>query len=217
VILPLLTAIVDAEVAAEHGWTVPEAARACLAGGARLLQIRGKRAPGRALLAWCDEVVDAATPFAASVVVNDRAEIARMAGAAGVHVGQDDLPPVRARGILGDRAIVGLSTHTIEQIAAARESPIMYLAVGPVFGTATKDTGYEPVGTDLIRHAAQLFQRTVPIVAIGGITLERAPAVLAAGAASVAVIRDLFATGDPEARTRQYLDALATNPANRTV
>jgi thiamine-phosphate pyrophosphorylase len=209
VILPTLTAIVDAETAATYGWTVPDAARACLNGGARLLQVRAKRVPSRALLEWCDEIAAAAAPYGALVVVNDRPDVARMAGVAGVHVGQDDLPPSAARSIVGPSAIVGLSTHTREQIVAACGERISYLAVGPVFGSRTKDTGYDAVGLDLVRFAAGHETRTVPVVAIGGITLDRATAVLAAGASSVAVIGDLFATGNPEARTRDFLERLA--------
>jgi len=210
VILPALTAIVDADVAAVHGWTVPDAARACLNGGARLLQVRAKRAPSRALLAWCDEIVGAAAPFRAAIAVNDRPEIALMAGAAGVHVGQDDLSPSAVRSLLGASALVGLSTHTREQVRAALGESITYLAVGPVFGSRTKETGYQAVGLELVRFAAGETAGSVPVVAIGGITLERAAEVLAAGAASVAVIGDLFATGDPERRTREYVDRLAS-------
>jgi thiamine-phosphate pyrophosphorylase len=208
VILPALTAIVDADVTAACGWTVPDAARACLDGGARFLQVRAKHVPSHAFLELCDAVVGAAVPYGAAVVVNDRPDIARMAGAAGVHVGQDDLPVSAARALLGASAIVGLSTHTREQIAAARAQPVTYLAVGPIFGSRTKDTGYDALGLNLVQFAAAGGDPAVPVVAIGGITLDRAPQVLAAGAASVAVIGDLFATGDPEARTRQYLARL---------
>jgi thiamine-phosphate pyrophosphorylase len=208
VILPALTAIVDADVTAACGWTVPDAARAFLDGGARFLQVRAKRAPSRAFLEWCDSVVAAAIPYGAAVIVNDRADIARMAGASGVHVGQDDLPVSAVRTVMGASAVVGLSTHTREQIAAAAAEPISYLAVGPIFGSRTKDTGYDAVGLELVQFAEATAQRALPVVAIGGITLERAPQVLAAGAASVAVIADLFATGDPEARTRQFLARL---------
>lgn len=206
--LPRLTAIIDADVAAARGWTVPDAARACLEGGARLIQVRGKRASSRALLAWCDEIVSAAAPFGAAILVNDRSDVARIAGAAGVHVGQDDLAPAAARAIVGDAAIVGLSTHTPQQVGAACREPISYLAVGPVFGSRTKDTGYEAVGLDLVRSAAAVAGGRIPVVAIGGITLERAPDVLAAGASSVAVISDLFATDDPWRRTGQFVERL---------
>jgi thiamine-phosphate pyrophosphorylase len=101
---------------------------------------------------------------------------------------------------------VGLSTHTLEQVEAAASGPVSYIAVGPVFGTTTKDTGYTAVGLELITAAAARAG-AVPIVGIGGIDLDRAPAVLAAGAASVAVISDLL-TPDPTARIRQYIELL---------
>lgn len=131
-----------------------------------------------------------------------------MCGAVGVHVGQDDLPVDEARRLLGPDAIVGVSTHDREQVDRALAGAASYVAVGPVYGTATKDTGYTARGLDLVRYAAG---RGKPIVAIGGITLARAPAVLAAGASSLAVITDLL-SGDPEARARAFL-ALPDGPA----
>jgi thiamine-phosphate pyrophosphorylase len=202
-------AIADRDVSAAHGWSVPDAARAFLAGGARLIQVRGKDVPSRALLAWCDDIVAAAATVEAIVIVNDRADVARMSGAAGVHVGQDDLRPRAVRALVGPSAVVGLSTHTHQQVSGACREPITYLAVGPLYGSRTKQTGYAAVGLELVRAAAAATGGTPPIVAIGGITLDRAPDVLAAGATSVAVIGDLFATGDPEGRTRQYVDRLA--------
>lgn len=138
--------------------------------------------------------------------MNDRADIARLSGAAGVHVGQDDLEPAQVRGILGPDAIVGLSTHTTDQLDRALREPIDYVAVGPVFGTATKATGYEPIGIEPVRTAAaRCIDRHVPLVAIGGITRDRAREVLGAGARSVAVISDLLAGGDPAANVRDFL------------
>jgi thiamine-phosphate pyrophosphorylase len=139
--------------------------------------------------------------------VNDRADLALMSGAAGVHVGQDDLAPSAARQLLGPGAIVGYSTHTAAQVEAASTEPVTYIAVGPVFGTRTKATGYEPVGLGLVAEAARL-SRGLPVVAIGGITLETAPAVVRAGAASVAVITDLLEGGDPAARVRRFIEVL---------
>lgn len=168
-----------------------------MSAGCRLLQIRAKRLGGAAFLELAEAVVADARPAGARVIVNDRVDIARLSGADGVHVGQDDLEVTDVRRLLGPDAIVGLSTHTAEQIAMAIEQPISYLAIGPVFGTATKDTGYEPVGLDMVRRAVQQAgARGIPVVGIGGITRERAREVWAAGAASVAVITDLIA-GDP--------------------
>jgi thiamine-phosphate pyrophosphorylase len=149
-------------------------------------------------------MVRAAHAAGARLVVNDRADVARLAGADGVHVGQDDLSAYDVRRIVGDEAIVGVSTHDPDQLAAAARSTASYLAVGPIYGTTTKATGYEARGLDLVRRAAA-FGR--PVVAIGGITLAHARDVLGAGAASVAVISDLM-VGDPEERVRAYLKAL---------
>ncbi len=144
------------------------------------------------------------------IIVNDRADIAWLAGAAGVHVGQDDLPPGATRRIVGPDAVVGWSTHTPEQLVASRAEPISYLAIGPVFRTSTKDTGYDSVGLDRVRAAAEeAHRRPIPLVAIGGITLDRAQAVIDAGADSVAVITDLLVTNDPRARVEAYLALLS--------
>ena len=126
-----------------------------------------------------------------------------MSGAAGVHVGQDDLAPAVARRILGPAAIVGYSTHTAAQLEAAAREPVTYIAVGPVFSTHTKATGYESVGLALVAEAVRLAGG-LPVVAIGGITIETAPLVLAAGASAVAVIGDLFVGGNPAGRVAAY-------------
>jgi len=208
--LPPLNAIIDADAAAAHRWSVPDLARAFLAGGARFLQVRAKTAGSGWLLAVCDEIVAAARPLGAIVIVNDRADVARLSLADGVHVGQTDLTPLQVRTILGPDVLVGLSTHTPAQIDAATDPPASYVAVGPVFGTGSKETGYAPVGLERVRYAAERERRgrRRPVVAIGGITLDRAPDVLAAGATSVAVIGDLFTGGDPEARVRAWVERL---------
>ena len=151
-----------------------------------------------------------AVAYDAAVIVNDRADLARLSGAAGVHVGQDDLPPAAVRAVVGADAIVGYSTHDITQIEAAAREPVTYVAIGPVFGTRTKNTGYEAVGLEMVRTAHRLAQGR-PVVAIGGITLETAASVLDAGATSVAVISDLLAGGDPRARVAAYVQRLAQN------
>jgi thiamine-phosphate pyrophosphorylase len=124
-----------------------------------------------------------------------------------VHVGQEDLAPAAARALVGDAAIVGLSTHTPDQVEAALKEPITYVAIGPVFGTSTKHTGYSAVGLEMVQAAARL-SRGLPVVAIGGITLETAPSVLDAGASCVAVIGDLVAGGDPRGRVAAYIRSL---------
>jgi len=205
--LPPLYAVVDAEACGRAGRDPLGVADAFLQAGARLLQVRAKRATGGELFHLTSSVLTLAAG-GATVIVNDRADVARLAGAAGVHVGQDDLAVADVRRILDAGSLVGLSTHTAEQVDAALEQAVSYIAVGPVFGTRTKETGYGPVGLALVEEAAaRASRRGVPVVAIGGITLGRAPDVLAAGASSVCVISDLL-DGDPAARVRAYLTAL---------
>ena len=202
----------DADVCASAGFTLIDFATACLEGGARLLQVRAKSTSAHALLDSATEIVRRAQPLGATVIVNDRADVAKLAGASGVHVGQDDLAPADVRIIVGANALVGLSTHTTQQIADALHEPVSYIAVGPVFGTSTKDTGYGAVGVVAVRQAATLTAAAgLPLVAIGGITLERAQDVLDAGAASVAVITDLLIGGNPRTRVREYVDLLRSS------
>ena len=224
-------AIVDAVAAARAGWAMTDLAAAYLSGGATLLQLRAKTASSAWLLDTATAIVTLAHQANAIVIVNDRADIARLSGADGVHVGQDDLAPAMVRRIVDAGAdpaspeasggpgvsgapgvpgvIVGLSTHTPEQLEAALHLPVSYIAIGPVFGTATKVTGHTSLGLEAVRRAAaRTSDRGVPLVAIGGVTLDTAPEVIRAGATTVAVISDLVAGGDPAARVRAYLACL---------
>lgn len=178
-----------------------------MSGGVRLLQVRqkGTETGDAALLETVRAIVHAARPLGATVIVNDRADIAAMGGAGGVHVGQDDLSAADARAISGSGVVVvGLSTHTPEQVDEALAGTADYIAVGPVFLTLTKDTGYDPRGLELVRRAAG---RGKPVVAIGGITLANAQEVFAAGADSVAIISDLLADADVSTRVRRFLSS----------
>jgi len=123
-----------------------------------------------------------------------------------VHLGQDDLPPERARILLGRTRILGYSTHSLEQAVAANFAAVDYLAIGPVFQTATKDKADPVVGIETVSAVRAAMLR--PLVAIGGITIDRARSVIEAGADSVAVIADLFSTGDIKRRTREFLSLL---------
>jgi thiamine-phosphate pyrophosphorylase len=203
-----LHAILDLQAAERAGWAPLDMGRAFLEGGARLIQIRAKHLASGPLLEIADRLVALAGPYDAAIIVNDRADVARMTRTAGVHVGQDDISPSDARAIVGRDAVVGYSTHTVEQVEAAVGEPVTYIAVGPVFGTRTKDTGYEAVGLDLVSAAAARAGQT-PIVGIGGISLDNAKSVLDAGASAVAVISDLVSTGDPRRRVAAYLERLA--------
>jgi len=203
-----LYAIADADVAAAAGWDVPDLVDTFLQAGARFIQIRAKSTPGGQLLAWVDRV--AALAGDAWIIVNDRVDVALVAGTRHVHLGQDDLPVRDARLMLGADAVIGLSTHTPDQIARACALPVDYIAVGPVFGTHTKDTGYTPVGLALVAEARRQADASGarPVVAIGGITLDTARATIEAGAGAVVVISDLLRGGNPAGRVRAYLSAL---------
>ncbi|MBM3772352.1 MAG: thiamine phosphate synthase [Acidimicrobiia bacterium] len=205
-----LYVICDADACAGAGWSVVDFARACLDGGATLLQVRAKELPGGLFLDVAAAVVDVAREARALVIVNDRADVAAAAGAGGVHVGQEDLPPLAVRRLVGPSSVVGVSTHSDAQLRSALDQPIQYAAVGPVFGSTTKETGYEARGLEAVREAASItVPRQLPLVAIGGITLARAASVIAAGAQSVAVISDLLSTGRPAERVRAFLSALS--------
>lgn len=202
--LDRLYAIVDVPLCRERHLDPLAVLDAFLAGGARLIQLRDKSPSSRDRLILADAAVARVHAAAGRLIVNDRADIARLSGADGVHVGQEDLSVADVRAVLGAEAIVGISTHDAEQIDAALQTTATYLAVGPIYGTATKDTGYTARGLALVAHAAS--GRT-PVVAIGGITRDNAPEVLAAGAASVAVISDLL-RGDPETTVRRFTQRL---------
>jgi thiamine-phosphate pyrophosphorylase len=208
-------AICDADVCEENGWTIPQFASACLDGGATCLQLRAKHASSGWFLRCAEAVMARATSYKdAVIIVNDRADIARLSGAGGVHIGQEDLAPSDVRAIVGEEAIVGLSTHTPDQLMDALEQPVSYVAIGPVFETGTKRTGYDAVGLGRVREVADAARRAgrpgIGVVAIGGITFDRARSVIDAGADAVAVITDLLKHGDPSARVAAYLRVLST-------
>ncbi len=196
--LPRLYAILDVDLTHSTGRDPLGVASGFFAAGVRLLQLRSKRLESGPLLELARALVDLARPDGAAVIVNDRPDVAVLARAAGVHVGQDDLPPDAVRRVM-PAGIIGLSTHTREQVERALDGPAGYLAVGPIFATSTKDTGYAAVGLELLEWAARRSDR--PVVAIGGITLDNIAEVIAAGAASAAVISDLL-RGDPHERAR---------------
>lgn len=207
--LPRLYAILDADVLADRALDPLSLLDAWLAAGVRLVQLRAKTLPGGTFLELARAMATRVRATGGIFIVNDRPDLARMAGASGVHVGQDDLGPADVRAIVGPEAIVGISTHTDEQVEQALQLPVDYLAIGPVFATRTKGpTSDEPVGLTGVRRASGRARSSgLPLVAIGGIDLAVARDVLAAGASSVAVISDLVA-GDPVARVRAWQEAV---------
>ncbi|HEY2352189.1 MAG TPA: thiamine phosphate synthase [Candidatus Acidoferrum sp.] len=195
--------------------TVPEkdCARNLVDAGVRLLQYRHKNASTRQLFDASRELAAFLNPLGVRCIVNDRADVAALAGADGVHVGQDDLAVEQARAVLGERKWVGVSTHNEKQFRDAMETSADYIAVGPIFSTGSKANPDPVVGVDFIREMRALTDR--PIVAIGGITLERAAEAVDAGADSVAVISDILRAENPGKRARQYLDLLENRLSGR--
>jgi thiamine-phosphate pyrophosphorylase len=208
-VLPRLYVILDAALLTV---SARECAQVLADAGVRLLQYRNKSASSRKLFETSQELAGLLCPRGVSFFVNDRPDIAFLAGASGVHVGQEDLEVEQARLVAGQGKRVGVSTHTLEQFRQAAATSADYIAVGPVFGTSSKENPDPVVGVNLIRQVRALSDK--PIVAIGGITLERAAEVIEAGADSVAVISDILRASDPGKRARQYIELLeAANPA----
>ncbi len=205
----LIYPIVDTVVCRELGLDPVAVAEACFHGGAVLLQVRAKDESSAALLALADRIAAAGRAAGAQVIINDRPDIALMSNADGVHVGQEDLPVDAVREVIRAEMVVGLSTHSREQIDRALDGSATYVAVGPIFDTDTKATGYSARGLELVAYAAG---RGKPIVAIGGITLERAAEVANAGASGLAVITDLVAGGDVAGRVRAFTQKLRELP-----
>ncbi|HXX99298.1 MAG TPA: thiamine phosphate synthase [Candidatus Limnocylindrales bacterium] len=177
-----------------------------MAVGVRLIQYRAKNQAAGEMLKTAKELAAIASRKGATFFVNDRPDVAYLAGAGGVHVGQDDLGVEEARMVVGSDRWVGVSTHNREQFERAGASSADYIAIGPIFATTSKAKPDPVVGTELIRELRPLTQK--PIVAIGGIRLEHAAEMIEAGADSVAVISDILGAPDPAEQARQFLQRL---------
>jgi thiamine-phosphate pyrophosphorylase len=202
-VLPRLYVILDAALL-----TTPElhCGQKLVDAGVRLLQYRSKAACSRDLFESSRRLSVLLISQGVTFLVNDRADVAALASASGVHLGQEDLGVEEARPVMTAGKLIGVSTHNLEQFQRAAATSADYLAVGPVFATSTKANPDPVVGTDFIRQVRGLTKK--PIVAIGGITLDRAAEVIQAGADSVAVISDILRAPDPGQRARQYVDLL---------
>ena len=209
--LPCLYAIVDAE---RIGPVSPLViCRIFLDSGVRLIQYRNKRATSRDLFEACRPLQVNVREAGGIFIVNDRVDIGLAADADGVHVGQEDFPVELARKVLGKSILIGTSTHSLEQMREADKTSADYIAFGPIFPTQSKERPDPVVGLEGLREARTLTRK--PLVAIGGITLENAPAVFAAGADSVAVIRDLVQAPDVAERAREFLRVCEEPDAQR--
>ena len=195
-ILPRVYPILDAESLANCSIPLETAAAAFLEGGAGILQIRQKGHWTRDFYASARQVARLCRESGAALIVDDRADFAILLDA-GLHVGQDDLSPRDARRLIGREPTLGFSSHNMGQLIAAGGEPVDYVAIGPVFATVSKRNPDPVVGVDEIRRCRALIEK--PLVAIGGITLENAPQVWAAGADSVAIIGGMLPPS-PDAR-----------------
>jgi len=205
--LPRLYAIADAGMLARRGLAAAEFARALRAAGVTLVQYRDKAGSPQDMLSAAAVVREAFAGIDCRLILNDRADLAVLAGWDGVHVGQDDLSPEDARRVVGAGRWVGISTHKDEQVQQAELSSADYVAVGPVFATGTKLDAEPVIGLEGVRRARALTAK--PIVAIGGITRENARSVVEAGADSVAVIGGLLGVGESvEKVAGDFLDIL---------
>jgi thiamine-phosphate pyrophosphorylase len=202
--LPRLYAIIDAAQTGNR--STAAVSDALLAAGVKLIQYRDKQASSRVLYENSFELAARARQANAVLIVNDRADVARVVQADGVHVGQDDLSVELARRVLGAGRRIGRSTHHPDQVRDADRSSADYIALGPIFETQSKQQPDPVVGLEGLREARRLTRK--PLVAIGGITLENVRAVIEAGADSVAVISDLLKPDDIESRARDFLKLL---------
>jgi thiamine-phosphate pyrophosphorylase len=208
-VMPRLYVILDAGLVREPA---QEIARQLVGAGVRLLQYRAKNVAAREALETAKQLADLARTEGASFFVNDRPDLAYLSGADGVHVGQDDVSVEQARTILGPDRWVGVSTHNRQQFERAVASSADYVAIGPIFATTSKLNPDPVVGIELLRQLRPLTQK--PIVAIGGIRLDRAAEVIEAGADSVAVISDILGAPNPAQQARQFIQRLeAAKPA----
>lgn len=201
--VPPLYPILDASFPA--AWPASEAVSALARAGCRIVQLRGKELSSRALYEWAREASEAAGQLDVALLVNDRADVALMVRAAGVHLGQDDLSPSSARRILGPDALIGLSTHSLEQAREADSDPIDYVAIGPVYPTGSKPSTNTLLGPEGVARVREVVSK--PLVAIGGIKRDNGRRVLDAGADALAVISALLKPGDLETAARELIEA----------
>jgi thiamine-phosphate pyrophosphorylase len=200
VTLPALYAILDPE---QIGSSSPDSVlRQLLQGGAKMIQLRAKAMSSRDFIQLAQKARDLTIPFDCKLIVNDRIDIALGSAADGVHLGQEDLPLEVGRKLLGDR-LIGISTHSLEQAKEAEANGADYIGFGPIFGTATKNTGYTARGVEMLARVRAAV--ALPIIAIGGITEANIQEVWRAGADSAAIISDILKADDVAAKVSAIL------------
>jgi thiamine-phosphate pyrophosphorylase len=187
---------------------LPDLVREAAAGGVRFVQVREKDLPARRLLRLAREILAAVEPFDVTVVINDRIDVAEAAGAHGVHLGGESLPPAEARRLLGTDAWIGVSTHGVEEALAAERGGADYVTFGPIHETPSKAGILRPTGAPAI--AAVRRRVTIPILALGGMRPERVAEAMAHGASGVAVVSFLVESENPREDAARLVRAAAT-------
>ena len=191
--------------------SVKETARLVIDGGADAVQLREKTISDRKFISLAREVRDITTKRGSLLIINDRVHVVRKVNADGIHLGQQDMSALEARNIIGDEKIIGVSTHSITQARQAQKDGADYIAIGPIYPTSTKD--HEPsVGIEIIHEISEAV--SIPIIAIGAITLENLDEVLKAGASRIAVCSAIIGSKDIYSSTRQFKEKLGETKAH---
>jgi thiamine-phosphate pyrophosphorylase len=211
--IPRFYPVLNSELIERRGLGLVPAAAVLLEAGARIIQLRHKAHFSRDVFDQAERIARMCASAGALFVVNDRADMAMLLDSA-LHVGQEDIPPAASRRLIGDGRVLGFSTHNEAQLRAAAAEPVDYVALGPIFTTASKLNPDPAVGLEELRRLRALTPR--PLVAIGGITRATARDVMNAGADSVAVIGDLLPEGctvkDLKSRAEEWLRLLDRHP-----
>mgnify|MGYP003963439463 FL=1 len=191
--------------------SVKETARLVIDGGADAVQLREKTISDSKFISLAREVRDITTKRGSLLIINDRVHVVRKVNADGIHLGQQDMSALEARNIIGDEKIIGVSTHSITQARQAQKDGADYIAIGPIYPTSTK--GHEPsVGIEIIHEISEAV--SIPIIAIGAITLENLDGVLKAGASRIAVCSAIIGSKDIYSSTRQFKEKLGETKAH---
>jgi thiamine-phosphate pyrophosphorylase len=192
---------------AAPGRSVVDVVRAAIRGGATVVQLRDKRSSTRHLIEFGRALLAVTRPAGVPLIVNDRLDVALAIEAEGLHVGMDDMPVALARRLVGPRLLLGYSPDSVATALQGEREGADYLGIGDVYGTGSKPDAGEPVGLEGLAAAARAV--SIPVVAIGGVTVDNTPAAIQAGAAGVAVISAVMGAKDPEAAARRLRQAVA--------
>ena len=190
-----------------HALPLQEAVQKAILGGIKFLQYREKNLPASVSYKTAKELRRLTKDAGVTFIVNDDVSMALAVEADGVHLGQEDLPLREARKVLGDRSLIGISNHSVQEALDAEKGGADYIGLGPIYSTATKKTR-PPIGCDIIREVSSKVR--IPIFAIGGINLENLKEVLQAGATGVAVVSAILTSPDIEKTTRNFLETIAS-------